>query len=378
MKTKIGLAAVKTLLAVIFLYNIGLFSLFSRIDSGPQPPVKPDFGKADRQYLHEKLQRAQSLGEQNYTPEVYFADLSDIRLREKRNEFDRFAVIEASQTINQLLSIFDRSIKFHRAHDSEKDYEILMGRISLERDKHERLVDPDSYYRRLALEKKMAVPGYWSGVLFKFLAWLCRAYLKNILLALVLIVIWWRQEKDSWKISNPFSFFICVVFYPVVIGRVWSRELRYSARRLAFEVEFRRRQHNLFALIADDELAYVRKFANSSLRFSDYRLRLDSGGLAIRHSLLPVILVTLVLSFWPRFGVAGHYHQDVVNFSCSAVCWHHPNITSFDDYSLGGAISGTQEFMPSLPLCNFMLFRLLNGKLEAGFRSIPDPIPLSL
>ena len=131
------LIVLKTLLAGFFLYNIGFFSLFSKMDNDPSPPIKADRGREDVRYLNEKVNHAQSLGI-DYGPELYFADLAEINSKLKRNDFDRFAIIAANSTEMELLALFHKNVVEHRKHDSRANYNSFMARLSLAQKRNEK------------------------------------------------------------------------------------------------------------------------------------------------------------------------------------------------------------------------------------------------
>lgn len=371
------LIAIKLLLVVLFLQNIHFFSFISTIDDKPQAPQKADGGRGDLQYLNEKIERAQKLGI-NYGPEEYFSDLTDIRLKEKANGFDRMASIHVFYTTNTLMGMFNNSVIRHHHDDSPKNYQAFMEELSKAQKKHLSITDPEQETRAKALDEKMAQPGYWLGVLFGLLSWLTSFYLKNFPLGLTLLWIWWYQEKERLSINNPLSFIICLLLYPIVIIRVWKKSLEYGARMFALKVEFKSRQTDIFSMISENELADIKRFAKSDLRISDYRKYLENRGLTYRHALMPAITVTILFLAIPKsYGdnkISGPLN-DVVKYQMPIKA--PPNISS--DYSFHGQVfTGTVPELPKIffiPIIwRFILPPVPNNR--QGFKTNPDPVPV--
>jgi hypothetical protein len=309
---KTVLMSIKVLLTTFLLYNIGFFSLFSNIENNPSPPIKADRGRADHEYLSKKVVHAQEMGK-TYGPEEYFADLTEIRLKEKQNDFDRRTIIHVNSSITQLLAVFDKNIKLAYHNLSKENYAILMSRLSTARAASKEIIDPGSTQR--ALEAKMLCnnPGYWSGILLSILGWLFSFYLKNLPLALVLLWTWWYQEKESLRISNPLSFLICLTIYPLVIGRVWIKTIREDTRFLRMKIEFRRRQVSLFSIISKDELSEMRNLSKRSWEIRIYQQKLDIRELVIRHAFLPALAVTIILMIMPSQISYAHNNINQIN-----------------------------------------------------------------
>ena len=309
---KTVLVSIKVLLTTFLLYNIGFFSFFSNIENNPSPPIKADGGRADHEYLSKKVVTAQEMGKA-YGPEEYFADLTEITLKEKQNDFDRMATIYVNSSITQLLAVFDRNIKNAHSHLSTKDYAILMSRLSAARTASQENTNPGSTQRALEAKMLRNSPGYWSGILLSILNWLFSFYLKNLPLALILLWIWWYQEKESLRISNPLSFLICLAIYPLVIGRVWIKAVREDARFFRMQIAFRRRQISLFSIISKDELSDMRYLASKDWGIKAYQQKLDIHTSVIRHGFLPALAVTIILIIAPNQISCAHNNINQLN-----------------------------------------------------------------
>jgi len=292
--------AVKFLLIVLFLNNIGLFSIDLSKSEYVTAPEKPDGGKGDIQYLNEKVRRAEKLG-RAYSPDCYFTDLTDIKLKQKANDFDRRALEYVQRSIENLLQVFNNNLKDSQRRLSYEDYTNLLCQVELSRNKHQLiLLSPEDKRAHEALELKRAQPGYWRGVLIKVMNWLSLFYLKNMPLAFVLLLLWWYKDKETFRVNNPLSFLICLLLYPLIIIRVWKKQLDLEGRVFAMSIELKRRQKDIFALISDDELSDLKRFARSNLKISDYRLYLENRGFTKRQALTPLVFMTTLLFLAPR------------------------------------------------------------------------------
>lgn len=376
------------LLAAFFLYNIGFFSFIINIDKSQPPPIKDDHGKADIQYLNEKIARAEKMGN-NYGPEEYFSDLSDIRLKEKENDFDRFAITYVQNSVQTLNSFFHNNLTRYRRNSSDAEYKIFMARLSGAQEKHESIVDPEAKQRAIEFKAKVDAPGFWFGVFLSFLSWLFSFYCENLLLAFVLLWLWWYQDRDKIKINNPVSFMVCLVLYPVVIIRVWIQSVQRGARMFAMNIELRRRQANIFALFSEDEWADIKHFVDRDLRLSDYRNYLDNQHLVRRHSLIPVVAVSIFFLLMPSVvdakGVVLSDINHVRFFSEVHMLTNPPPIleqSCFKQDVVRDNVFVADEVLfleREVVLYANFIWRFIiynSSKQKPGFIKNPDPIPL--
>lgn len=293
---RIVVISIKTALAIIFLANLGFFRFISQDrSSGPKLPEKVDHGLADREYLNAKIRNASKLSDK-YTSEIYFADMTDIKLREISNYFDRNAVLLIARTKNQLANSHHLAMMraLSLAYSSEEK-DAINKRLDTARDKFLQATDPEGFKRDQEFAKQPKDWPFWSDVLAKIFSWLARAYLNNFLLALTLLLTWLYQKEESLRLKNPLSFLICLIFYPIVILRVWHRKMDYHTREFALAIEFKRRQVDVFSLISDNEWNDIKRFAKSNIKLSDYKKYLDNRGLQHRHSFATATFAITVL-----------------------------------------------------------------------------------
>ncbi len=378
---KVALIMAKIILAGFFLYNIGFFSLFNNIESGPQPPFKADGGKGDQEYLNGKIRQAQMWGE-NYTPELYFADLTEIKIKQQNNDFDRSVVIMVNNSINELLAVFHENVCRHRQQDSEEEYQKFQERLTVAQKKCELLIDPDSQKRRDEFNAKVNRPGFWADLLLSIIFWLGTFYLKNFPLAFFLLWIWWYQEKEKIRINNPLSFLICLLLYPVTIIRVWHKSWRFGTRMWAMKIELKRRQTDIFSMISDDEMADIKRFAASNLKVSDYRQYLDNRGFRRQQALLPVMAITTLLLLAPKtWGAETSYCQNHGTIGYHLEVKAPPGINGqqlepHDDQAASPAIVFFDHFIKP----EFLVWKVIwppAPEKHSGFKKNPDPVPLT-
>jgi len=132
------------------------------------------------------------------------------------------------------------------------------------------------------------------------LLWLIIFYLKNLPLALILYLVWIREENGGFKFPRPLRFLLALVLYPIIISRTVWCWLRKEGRELYAEAELRRTKKQLFTYLSDEELTRVKGFANSSLSFSHWKMQLAKSGLKPRHGLALALVVTFVFLMMPR------------------------------------------------------------------------------
>jgi len=374
---KIVLISIKVLLLALFLQNIGFYSFIANHKQEIPPPMKADNGRADMKYLNEKVARAEKMN-RNYGPEAYFADLTEITLKEKRNDFDRFAILQKTNAVQNLLAVFDRNVKYYRRSVTDSEYNQYMERLSLAQEKFEEITNPGFNQQENIAKVKRQQPGYWSNLIVSVLSWLAHCYSLNFPLAFVLLWLWWYQEKEKLSINNPLSFLICLILYPVVLIRVWSRSLKYGARMFALGIEFKRRQANLFSMISEDEWSLIKKYARSEFKVSAYRQSFENIGLVRRHALLPAMMVIIIFMLMPKLSSAGITQFPVNHHTCTYQIKAPPEISpdgsSLVIANLFGTLVQTEEVF--IPLLTVLISITATPKHCSGFTSNPDPVPL--
>lgn len=387
------LIIIKLSLLVFFLHNIGLFSFFANFEPNEAPPIKGDGGRADLEYLNEKEARAVDLGG-NYGPEEYFADLTDIQLREDNNDFDRNVIMNVYYSKSRLNDLFRFNLQRKRANLSGDEYQAYMNRLENARDKHLETVDPGYKQRQEESLARTKEPGYWSGLLLKLLKFLGKFYWKNLWLAFVLLWVWWYQEKKKIKVDNPLSFIFCLIIYPVVIIRTWRKILSEGTRFWAMTVELRSREMNLFSLFSQDEIAELKKLAKSNIKLSEFRKNLDQAGLIRRHSLVSAMTITSIFLLLPKISDAKNDFQIISSFGDSTreICLlinsppvsdiNQTSLLDDDDYNNGFHYFPSPMGLMTESILIFFV-NIFSNKIPllieatlTGFKTDPEPIPI--
>ncbi len=283
----------KTGLFIFFIYNLGIVNYVTNIEKHPPAPHKDNFKEQDLAWLNEKYENALKLGAK-YSPELYFADISEIRLKQKRNEFDYRALASANNTISNLATIFHQNFNDFKFKSNNDEIAKYLEKIKLASKKHDEILNPGISKRREKIASEMRTANYWINLGKSFLLWILDQYLKNLLPAFLLLWLWWYQDKKTIKIKNPLSFIFCLIIYPVIIIRTWKEKLNQQAKYLLMTVDYRQRQHNLFALFSENEIQEIKRFANSNINLETYRQHLSDNGLVVKHKFFPALVMTLI------------------------------------------------------------------------------------
>lgn len=103
---KMLLFVLKTGLFIFFIYNLGVIDYVSNMEKTPSPPIKNDLiAEEEISWLNEKYENALKLGAL-YSPELYFADLTEIQIKLNKNQFDHRTLPLANGTISNLAYLY--------------------------------------------------------------------------------------------------------------------------------------------------------------------------------------------------------------------------------------------------------------------------------
>jgi len=274
----------KILLPLLFLYNIGFFSLnFSALlDHSESVPFDKENHIKLLNYVNEKIRAAEEKDRQ-YGPYDYFRDLHEIEKFEKVHP----GTMGYHNMINPLMSL----------HSNNLSHRYFTGAdISKAREHYEEIENP-GITQRNKLETERFKKTWWPNLS----AWLLKNYLKNLPLAFFLFLFWWNQEKKHLKVLNPLSFIVSLIFYPITIALVIKEALTEEGRYYYAEAELRRTKDKMFAILSPDEVSDLRRFAKSrGLSIKDWKNYLSNQGFAPERLLVPAIAVTILFMFIPR------------------------------------------------------------------------------
>lgn len=289
------LFVLKTGLIVFFIYNLGIVNYILDTEKHPPTPYNENF-REELDWLNGKYESALKLGAQ-YSPELYFSDITEIQLKQNNNEFDRRSQLVVSSTLSGLANIFHQNFSNLRfkSKASQADLSLYLKRVDDSSDKYEEALNPGITQRRQEFNLQSKTLNYWLNSFSTILLWLLNQYLKNLLPAFLLLWIWWYQEKKTLKIINPLSFIFCLIIYPVIIIGTWKQKINQQARYLIMTVDYRQRQRNLFALFSENEIQELKRFARSNISIQKCRQNLNADNQIVRHSFFSALVVTVIL-----------------------------------------------------------------------------------
>ncbi len=156
--------------------------------------------------------------------------------------------------------------------------------------------------------------------------WLWNMYVKNFLVALAYLLLECCINKNG--LRNPFSFVVLLVLYPVTIGFIFYKWCRLLGRSYIAETELRRSKEKLFSLLSDDEIAQIKKFAESKKSLKSWR-----KGLLPKHSFILALVVTIFISVVPRGIHAEVMHMESQEISVFKSMQHLPRMDIEHSYN---------------------------------------------
>ena len=284
---KVLVVSAKILLPILFLYNISFFSIdFSKTfkDFGKSEPFNFEGQKKLANFVNEKVKVAEKKGAK-YSPYDYFNDLYEIEKLEKSMK----GVMSYHVLANQLMILQQENVRNGLFSHEDIDKAVIIF-------KEKR--DPGSVTRE-NLKLEMSKKTFWPSVR----TWLFHFYLINLPLAFILFMLWWQKEKKTFKLSNPFSFIIALIFYPIIIGLVIYEELSEKSRQYLAEAELRRMKSKMFSILSKNELEDIRRFASSrGFTLDDWRQYLGNQGLKPQGILISSLVVTILFIAIPKFS----------------------------------------------------------------------------
>jgi len=277
----------KILLPLLFLYNIGFFSLnFSALLKDPTQSVPFDQknNAALINFVNEKI-RASEQKDKKYGPYDYFRDLHEIKKFEKAHP----GTMGYHNMINSLMSLHSNNL--NRRYFTGED-------VSRARDYYEELENPG-----ITLKNKIETEHFKKTWWPNLSAWLLKSYLKNLPLAFFLFLFWWYQEKKHLKVLNPLSFIVSLIFYPITVALIIKEALTEEGRYYFAEAELRRTKDKMFTMLSADEVADLRRFAKSrGLTLNDWRNYLGNQGFKPQGILISSLVVTILFMAIPKFS----------------------------------------------------------------------------
>jgi len=245
-------------------------------------------------YFSEKLNQAKEKDQRvGYTAVDYFADLKDIRTKEK----EVGGQVSPWRINGELQQIGRKNLK------TKKDWAAL----EKAREEYKEFIDPAREPREKARAEMITLGPI--GIV----KWLVKLYLVILPWAFfwLLVVAYQIYDDDRWEkkrqflFPNPWRFVLLLIFYPVFfIWNIWVTMKKESINFVA-RAEIRRTKINLFGSLSKEELQRLKNFRENNLSLSVWRQQLKALGLKPRHGLAAAMAATLLISFIPNLAQAG-------------------------------------------------------------------------
>jgi hypothetical protein len=339
----------KLILFLCFLVNLGIMSDLQSLSTSEGMSAEERMEKIVllNEFISGKVDIARKKDTEGaYSPYDYFRDLREI--------FDKKRELGADTNIYNDLQemgiLTQKSLgKGFTGHD-----------VVVAREEYKEYIDPARVPREQS-NRHLSEIG-WSGTL----SWLLGVYLKSLILAFVLFLIWINEDKKDGKelfgLRNPASFAVALVLYPAVISCVSWQWLKHTGHVILVEAELRRTKKRLFTLLSEDELAWIKRFIRSGLPVSVWRRNLVGQGLTFRHGVVLALIVTIIMVIIPKPGEAR-----TRDLSRAGPCFRTEQSLGHNlarmhveeqEYEQSGdfpdrLIFGFQDVLPNLPVCLF-------------------------
>ncbi|PIZ99272.1 MAG: hypothetical protein COX77_02065 [Candidatus Komeilibacteria bacterium CG_4_10_14_0_2_um_filter_37_10] len=278
-------ALVKTLIFLVFLYNLGVGNLFNYVieDSTNTPPVQEQQRRTMviERFIQERISIAKQKikdGHQ-YRPKDYF---SDLRLIDEQSV--ALSWRPAFGKIMELQTIINDGLQQNKFTTKEVDREAKLYKDPLVN--HESII-------WLQIIQQIGL-GHW--LINKIL----RFYFLNLPLALILLFLWQYQDQKRIILHNPISFCLAVIIYPLTIGVIWYIRFKNFGRNVYGEAILRAAKDKAFSSLAPDEIAVIKQFVTSKLQRKKYQEQITLRYGVARRSLLFALMVTLLVMLIPQ------------------------------------------------------------------------------
>ncbi len=297
-KFTIPTRAVKLMLTLLFLWNMGVQKIFTS-DVFKNEQREHNYKGLELEKLQfklndivaQKLQAARQKIKQgeDYTITDYFEDYTDIQLFADSTGAN-VPIMEGITQLQQLSELYLR--KTPDRTDA----------ITAAQEKFSDRTDPGWRERQKASQES------WKQ--FSFWAWLGEnlllQYLRNFFIALILLLCWiYDDNKKRLQLLSPLSFIVCLLLYPITIGYVWWMKTRDFLN----EVEVRSRRVKLFGLLSKEERAIVERLKGLTLR--EVRLELNAMGMRRKHCYVVALLAVIIIELLPNILIAAPIERDI-------------------------------------------------------------------
>ncbi|MFA5155317.1 MAG: hypothetical protein WC453_02685 [Patescibacteria group bacterium] len=265
---KILLAFVKVAVVFLFIWNTGIFSYLTRGIS-KQEVYDPATTQKIRTFCVQRYQaaKAQIDAGGTYSLAEYFTDLSAIKkLQDSLHCHGGFNCGYGG--INELWAL-----SFAQSKDLSRE------EIDAAREK----------YLTYQPESLKSDPAFsWLKLLMTILHGLTTLYLKNLPWALLMMLIWLKEENaeqnKQLRLRSPLSFLISLILYPIFFTVVFIQKFKSIGRGFLAAASIQQTKEKFFSLLSPDELTAIRQFAKSNIKLQTFRQSLVAEGLVSRRS----------------------------------------------------------------------------------------------
>ncbi len=298
----------KIVVIVAMVANTGIFYEMMRASSESDKASKdPRVAQQVRNFCEAKYQKAKV--NKNYSPYDYFRDLGDVWALEDSLNAPSGVFFDGRLNDLQALSIASIRSGKYSYDDVEKARAMLKTRPDLSRHEFFDEVHHTPSSKISALIEK----------------WAFSLYLKNIIPATMLLLLWlWSDDKKRIELKNPFSFIFSAIFYPVFFIVVFVRWVKLLEKSFSAEVELRKTKEKFFCILSQDEIAAIQKFVQSNEHIKVWRQELKEAGYTAKRSYAVAFLATVVCIFiYAGSSLAhGQQHEDVSHSKAKIVLVH--------------------------------------------------------
>lgn len=277
--SKLIITLAKVVLFVSFMHNLGVWSFIGRAYNAPHNSITPEQVMKIEKFTVTLVSAAENKVRSGKTffPDEYFATLQEIERYAKSIGVKSWSNFR----VNRLQSVLQ---------DQVSRGKLTFDQISKAAERY-----------RLSLEGEIVKDRGidFQAVCTAIIGFLGEQYKYNLLIGLSLLILWLYQKNGSFRLRNPFSLAIAVIFYPFVIGFAWYQGLRSFARGVYGESLARRFKSRVFDILSEDEIGAVRKFASGKIDGIKLRQALSNNKSPQRGWVI-AILAALLLLIVPR------------------------------------------------------------------------------
>lgn len=138
-------------------------------------------------------------------------------------------------------------------------------------------------------------PINWCNVFSTIWSWLLSQYFRGLLPALLLLLLWFRKQKQKCTWSNAVSLILSLSVHPITVGWILISKFRLAIG----EAEVRSRKEKLFAIVSEREFEMFRSVFNKKKTYRKIQTYFAEAKIERKHSFVCALIVTLLLQIVP-------------------------------------------------------------------------------